>query len=352
MTMKLSQAKSRTFAVILLSSLLVLVFSACNSSNASGGTHPGCTPGSNTSLPALSHPKIIGWSENSLDGAWRNAEESSMEQAASSAGYQLIKTNANNSDDQQVQDINTLINDKVDALVIAPLTENAESAAIVKARQACIPVFLVDRDANHSLASPGQDYVTFLGSDFEKQGQQGADLLITAVGGPNTKGQIIELQGTTGASPAILRSAGFDEELKAKAPGLTIVAKQDANFDRATAQTITANLIQQYPGVIGVFGANDEEAIGAISALKAAGKKPGQDIFVTSIDGTKDATNLILSGEQYALVTSDPHFGPITMQAIQDYASGKSLKAWIVVNDKTILKADGSATSYLSSGAF
>ena len=342
----------RAFTGILLTSTLGLALAGCGGGSSTGGVHPGCTPGSNNSLPKLANAHKIGFSENSLDGAWRNAEQSSMQSEATARGFQLISTNANNSDNQQVQDINTLISDNVDALVIAPLTEDAEAAAIIKARQQCIPVFLVDRNANESLASPGHDFVTFLGSDFEQQGQRAADAMIEAMGGPSATGNVIELKGSTGASPAILRSAGFDEELAAKAPGIKIVAQQDANFDRTTAQKVTATLIQQFPNVQGLFGANDEEAIGAITALNAAGKHPGTDIKVVSIDGTKDGTNLILQGQEYAIIESNPHFGKITFDAIQSYENGQSVPAWIVVQDREFKLADGTAAAYINNGAF
>ena len=181
-----SPLKKSTFVGVVVTSALSLALAACGGSSTSTAAG-GCTPGSNATLPKLSSVKTVGFSQNALDGAWRNAESDSMAKAVAAKGWNpVIQTNANNSDSQQVQDINTLINDKVDVLVIAPHTEDAEVQAIIKARQACIPVFLVDRDVNHSTASVGRDYVTFLGSDFMKQGATAADQMIDALGGPRT----------------------------------------------------------------------------------------------------------------------------------------------------------------------
>src|SRR6185437_8459652 len=141
--------------------------------------------------------------------------EASIEQEAASHGYQLLKTNANNSDDQQAQDIENLINDRPDVLLVDPHTEDAEVKGILDARKACIPVIVVDRDVNESMATPGRDFATFVGSDFQKQGSLAADALIEALGGPDAKATIVELSGTTGSSPAILRGGGFDGELSA-----------------------------------------------------------------------------------------------------------------------------------------
>ncbi len=329
---------------------LCLMLAACGGGSTSGSSasiHGNCVPGSNTKEVPLTKAHKVGWSQNALDGAWRYAEEASIEQAAAAHGYQLLKTNANNSDDQQVQDIENLINDRPDVLLIDPHTEDAEAKAVLDARKACIPVFIVDRDVNESLATPGRDFVTFVGSDFQKQGVLAADAMIEALGGPSAQATIVELTGTTGSSPAILRGGGFDGELAAKAPGIKIVAEQTANFARATGQQVMATLIQQYPNIKGVFAHNDEMAIGAITALKAAGKHPGQDIKVVSIDGTKDAINLVLSGEEYAVVQSNPRLGPLVFQTLDEYIQGKDLPAWVVQPDKVFKKADGSAQAYL-----
>jgi len=330
---------------------LCLILAACGGGGSSPTTttdlHPGCTPGNNTKLVKLSKAHKVGWSQNALDGAWRYAEEASVEQEASKHGYQLLKTNANNSDNQQVQDIENLINDRPDVLLVDPHTEDAEVKAILDARKACIPVIVVDRDVNESLATPGRDFATFVGSDFQKQGALAADALIESLGGPSSSATIVELTGTTGSSPAILRGGGFDGELSSKAPKIKIVAEQTANFDRATGQQVMATLIKQYPNIKGVFAHNDEMAIGAITALSGAGKHPGKDIQVVSIDGTKDAINLVLSGQEYAVVQSNPRLGSLVFQTLDKYIKGEDLPAWVVQPDKVFKKADGTAQTYL-----
>ena len=350
----LSSRKRSFLTSISIIALFSIALAACGGSASGSGTgsgttsiHPGCNAGSNTQLVKLTSAHKVAWSQNALDGAWRFAEEASIEQAATQHGYQLLKTNANNSDVQQVQDIQNLINDRPDVLLVDPHTEDAEVSTILAARKACIPVIVVDRDVNESQATPGRDFATFVGSDFQKQGVLAADALIQSLGGPDAKATIVELSGTTGSSPAILRGGGFDGELTTKAPGIKIVAEQTANFARATGQQVMATLIQQYPNIKGVFAHNDEMAIGAITALKAAGKHPGQDIKVVSIDGTKDAINLVLSGDEYAVVQSNPRLGSLVFQTLDKYIKGEDLPAWVVQPDQVFEKADGSAAAYL-----
>ncbi|GHO80453.1 sugar ABC transporter substrate-binding protein [Ktedonobacter sp. SOSP1-85] len=334
---------------IALIAVLGMALSACGGSGGnSASSSSSCVPGSNTKLVRPSGPvHKVAWSQNALDGAWRFAEEASIEAAAKAHGYQLLKTNANNSDVQQVQDIQNLINDHPDVLLVDPHTEDAEAAQVVAARKACIPVVVVDRDVNEQQASPGRDFATFVGGDFKKEGALAADALIEALGGSSAKATIVELDGTTGSSPAILRGGGFNGELAAKAPGIKIVAEQTADFNRATGQQVMATLIQQYPDIKGVFAHNDEMAIGAITALKAAGKHPGQDIKVVSIDGTKDAVNLVVSGEEYAVVECNPRLGSLVFDTLDKFVKGDDLPAWVVQPDRVFKKADGTAAAYL-----
>ncbi len=339
--------RAASLSIISLTLLSVLVSACGGSSSGTASIHPGCVPGSNTKLVPLTKATKVGWSHNALDGAWRAAEEKSIDDAAAKHGYTLLSYNANNSDDQQAQDIENLINAKVDVMLVDPHTEDGEVKAIQDARKACIPVIIVDRDVNHQLATVNRDYATFVGSDFQNQGLMAADALIEALGGPSANATIVELDGTTGSSPAILRGTGFNVELATKAPGIKIVAEQTANFDRATGQQVMATLIQQYPNIKGVFAHNDEMAIGAITALKNAGKQPGKDIQVVSIDGTKDAINLVLQGEEYAVVQSNPRLGELAFSTLDQYIQGVSLPGWVVQPDKVFKLADGTAQAYL-----
>ena len=285
---------------------------------------------------ALAPMGIIGFSQEVNNSPWRIAETTSVEEQASAHGDTVIYTDAQNSDSKQVSDIQSIIAQHPDVILIAPLTEDGEVSAIQQARQACIPVILIDRDADHTKVTPGKDYVTFIGSDFIKQGQRVADWMINATHG-NAK--IIELQGTTGSSPAINRTKGFNDEI-ASHPGMQLIAQQDANFDRATGLKVMQALLQSHPNVTAVYAENDEMALGAIDALKAAGKTPGKDVIVGSIDGENGALQAILAGQEGVSVQSNPRMGPDAFQAIDDYASGKAIPTWVVINDNEYTKTN------------
>src|SRR3712207_1314335 len=158
------------------------------------------------------------------------------------------------------------------------------------AKRAGIPVVLLDRNVDQSLAKAGRDYVTFIGSDFVDEGKRAAEALTKAMNG-NAK--IIQLEGTTGSSPANDRRKGFEDYIKAH-PGMKIVASQSGDFARDKGRQVAETLLQAHPDANAIYAHNDEMAIGAIAAVEAAGKVPGKDIILVSIDGTRDALQAII----------------------------------------------------------
>jgi ribose transport system substrate-binding protein len=281
----------------------------------------------------------VAFSQNASNNPWRLAETASMREEAAKQGIQLTVTDANNQQSKQIADIKGLIAQKPDALFIAPITE--QIANVVKdAATANIPVFLLDRDVDHNVAKPGQDFVTVIQSDFIQEGKRAAVQMAKATGG-NAK--IIELEGTTGASPAIDRKKGFDETIK-QCPGMQIVVSQDADFTRAKGQSVAETLLQSHPDATAVYAHNDEMALGAIAAAKAIGRTPGQDIKVVSIDGEKDGIKAVTAGDHYATVECSPRFGPLAFQNMMNYAAGKPVPTLIVNADQLFTKENAAAS--------
>jgi galactofuranose transport system substrate-binding protein len=295
----------------------------------------------NSSAPAgvavaRSAPKLkqkstynIAFSQNASNNPWRLAETKSMKAEAKKLGYKLTVTDANNQQSKQIEDIKGLIAQKPDALFVAPITE--EMANVVRdAGRAGIPVFLLDRDVNHKVARPGKDFVTVIQSDFIQEGKRAAVAMAHATGG-NAK--IIELEGTTGASPAIDRKKGFDRAIKA-CPGMKILVSQDGDFTRAKGQSVAETLLQSHPDATAIYAHNDEMAIGAIAAIKAIGKVPGKDIKVVSIDGERDGLKAVAAGALYTTVECNPRFGPKAFATMKLYAAGKQVPTLIVNSDQ------------------
>jgi ABC-type sugar transport system substrate-binding protein len=281
----------------------------------------------------------VGFAQTESNNPWRIAETKSMQDIAKSCGWNLVYTDAAGSAAKQVADVESMIAQKVDLIVLAPREEKPLIPAVMKAKKAGIPVILIDRNVDQKLAAAGKDYVTFIGSDFIDQGRRAGEWLVKATGG---KGKIVELEGTTGSSPANDRKKGFDDLVK-KHPGLKVVASQSGDFARDKGRQVMQTLLQAHPDVTAVYAHNDEMAIGAIAALEAAGKKPGQDVIVVSIDGTRDALTAIAGGKMGATVQSSPFFGPVSCETVKKFVKGEKIPAWVKVEDKFYDKSNAQA---------
>jgi len=186
--------------------------------------------------------------------------------------------------------------------------------------------------------------VTFIGSDLVKEGVQAGEWLVKTTGG---KGIILEIEGSTGSSPANDRKTGFDGVI-AKNPGLKIVASQTGNFNRDEGRKTAEALLQAHPEANIIYAHNDEMAIGAISAIEAAGKKPGKDILIVSIDGEKDGLQAIIDGKMGATVECNPKFGPAAFAAAIAYSKGEKIPP-VMTNVDRFFDASNAAASIADS---
>ncbi|MCD6034136.1 MAG: putative Ribose/xylose/arabinose/galactoside type transport system, periplasmic component [Thermomicrobiales bacterium] len=283
----------------------------------------------------------IGFAQTGLNNPWRLGESKSMQDEAARLGYTLVETNANEDTAKQIADVASLIAQGVDILIFPPRESQALAPSVLEAKNAGIPVILIDRDVDHSIARPGEDYITFIGSDFVDQGRRAAEWLVEATGG---EAKIIQLEGTTGADPAIDRQKGFEDYLagtfqgtptpEGAHPGMEIIASQTADFQRDPGREVMQTLLQAHPDVTAVYAHNDEMAIGAIAALQEAGRTPGEDVILVSIDGSNAALDAIVDGTLGASVESSPFFGPIAFETMQQYIAGEDIPDWVKVEDR------------------
>jgi ribose transport system substrate-binding protein len=317
--------------IVLLSIMMVLsmVLAACQ---AAGGGQQAANCADSPTPPPLAKKDTykVGFSQVETNNPWRIAQTESMKAEAERLGYELVYTDAGGSEAKQIADVDSMIAQKVDLIFLAPRSEKPLAEAVLKAKAACIPMIMLDRDVDHTIASPGKDYVTMIGSDFVEEGRLAAEWLAKAT---NQKAVIIELEGTVGSSPAIDRKKGFDDAIKAY-PDMQIVASQTGDFARDKGCEVAETLLQAHPDVTAIYAHNDEMAMGAIAALEAAGKVPGQDVIIVSIDGTKDAAQAILDGKLGATVECNPKFGPKAFETMLKYANGETFPEKIVNPDR------------------
>ncbi|MDQ1725792.1 MAG: galactofuranose transport system substrate-binding protein [Frankiaceae bacterium] len=286
--------------------------------------------------PAITdfHGVKVGFSQSEPDNAsFRAAETQSMKDEATKQGATLLYANANKDPAKQIADIKDLITKGAKLLIVAPLNSDGLQPAWAAAAAAKVPVVTVDRLVSQT---PCKDYLTFIGSNFVSQGKRAADAMGEALAG---KGNVVILLGSSGNGVTTDRTSGFVEEMKAKYPGVTISKQQTGNFDRATGQTVASQLLQADSSITGIYAENDEMGVGAYNAIKAAGKTPGKDIKIVSIDGIKDAVSKIITGQYTAVIQSNPRFGPLAFQALTDFESGKGTPAKIIITDGDYLNA-------------
>ncbi|WP_299483740.1 ABC transporter substrate-binding protein [uncultured Roseibium sp.] len=283
----------------------------------------------------------VGFAQMESNNPWRIAETKSFHDTAESCGWDLIATDAAGSAAKQVADVDSMIAQGIDVLFLPPREEKPLIPAVKKAKAAGIPTFLVDRSVDPNAAKPGEDFVAFLGSDFIDQGRRVAEWTIENFKGD--KGIIVELEGTTGSSPANDRKKGFDDRIL-QDDRFEIVASQSGDFARDLGRQVMETLLQAHPDVNIVYAHNDEMAIGAIQALELAGRKPGEDVLIVSIDGTRDALQAIIDGKMGVTVESSPFFGPLACETMKRYASGETIEHWVQVKDR-IFTTDNAAAN-------
>jgi ABC-type sugar transport system substrate-binding protein len=271
---------------------------------------------------------VVGFSQIGAESAWRTAETKSIRDEADKRGVDLKMSDAQQKQENQIKALRSFIAQKVDAIILAPVVETGWEPVLREVKRANIPVVLVDRGIN---VTDDSLYATLIASDFVQEGRMAAEWL---AGKLNGKGNIVELQGLTGAAPAIDRKKGFEQGI-AKHPGLKIIKSQSGDFTRAKGKEVMeAFLKAEGKNIQAAYAHNDDMALGAIQAIEEAGLKPGIDVIVVSIDGVKDAFVAITEGKLNCTVECNPLLGPAAFDAIEAIRSGKSVPKKTVVKDE------------------
>jgi len=241
-----------------------------------------------------------------------------------------VQADAQGKQENQIKAVRAFIAQKVDAIILAPVVETGWEPVLTEARQAKIPVVLVDRGLK---VSDDSLFATLIASDFVAEGRMAAEWLAKKTGG---KTSIIELQGTTGSAPAIDRKKGFEGGI-AQHPGMKIIASQSGDFRRSQGKEVMEALLKVHGNAVtAVYAHNDDMAIGAIQAIEEAGKKPGTDILVLSIDGVKAAFEAMVAGKLNCTVECNPLLGPLAFDAVEKVLKGEALPKKTIVQDQVI----------------
>jgi simple sugar transport system substrate-binding protein len=268
---------------------------------------------------AVAKPLKVGFAQTGAESAWRTANTVSMKTEAEKRGIDLKFSDAQSKQENQIRAIRSFIAQGVDVIVVAPIVETGWDPVLKEAKRAKIPVILTDRTIQTSDESL---YSCFIGSDFLAEGRMTAEWLAKKVNG---KGRIVELQGTTGSAPANERKKAFGDAI-AKYPELKIIDSQSGDFRRSGGKEVMEAFIKKHGADIDiVYAHNDDMALGAIQALEEAGRKPGKDVIILTIDAGRDALQAVVDGKINCAVECNPLFGPKVYDTAAKLAAGESV---------------------------
>ena len=288
-----------------------------------------CGPNCTYSDMTLCFPQL------GAESDWRTADTASFKETATQLGIkQLVFSDAQQKQENQISAVRACIQQGVDVIALPPVVEDGWDAVLTEAKNAGIPVIVVDR----SVSADQSLYAAHIGSDMKLEGERAAEEF-------NKKfpdgAKILELSGTTGSGAAVGRADGLRAKLNSN---IEIIDSQTGNFTRAEALPVMQAFLQKYkPGTDfqGIFIHNDDMGIGAIEALKAAGVKPG-DLFIVSVDGTRGGFQAMVDGWFQADVECNPLLGPQVFDMALKLMNGQSIDRETLTNE-TVYYPDNAA---------
>jgi simple sugar transport system substrate-binding protein len=300
---------------------------ACGSGSGGAGSGTGSSGGDAITM---------GFAQVGAESGWRTANTKSIQDEAKAAGIDLKFSDAQQKQENQIKAIRSYIQQKVKVIAFSPVVETGWDTVLLEAKRANIPVILTDRAIDSDDTSL---YKTFLGSDFVEEGRKAGDWMVANATGPTN---VVELQGTTGAAPAIDRKKGFEEKIAAK-PEIKIVASQTGDFTRSGGKQVMEAFLKSQPKIDVVYAHNDDMGLGAIEAIKAAGKVPGKDIKIITVDAVKDGMTALANGEINYIVECNPLLGKQLMDLAKKVVKGEDVPARVVTEEGTFTQEQAKA---------
>ena len=266
---------------------------------------------------------LIGFSQIGSESAWRIGNTKDIEEQAQNYGVNLMLENANQKQENQIAAIRRFIAYKVDVIAFSPIVEDGWDNVLTEAKDAGIPVILVDRD----ISTDKEDLTTCLiGADFYKEGVMAGEYLIRkadALGLDHVN--IVEITGTENSTPMRQRQAGFADAI-ANDDRMTILESIDGDFLTSRGAECMRYLLETYGDDIDVvYSHNDEMTLGALPEIEKAGFAPGKDIIIISIDGGQEAIDVLKEGKINCVVECTPKLGKELMETAIKLKAGEQV---------------------------
>ncbi|MFN8412044.1 MAG: ABC transporter substrate-binding protein [Anaerolineales bacterium] len=315
--------KKVAFLIVLASLLL----SAC------GTAAPAATQAAASANKVYTYADLtLCYPQLGAESDWRTANTASFKETAAQLGVKLVFSDAQQKQENQISAMRACIQQGVNVIALPPVVEDGWDAVLQEAKDANIPVIIVDR----SVSADPSLYVSHIGSDMELEGKKAAEEMNKLL--PNG-GNVLEISGTTGSGAAVGRAKGFREALNAN---IKIIDSQTGNFNPTEAKPVAEAFLKKYEGQIdGFFVHNDGMAGAVVEAMKAAGLNPG-DIKMVSVDGTRGGFQMMIDGWVQADVECNPLLGPQVMEMALKIMNGEKVDANVLTNE-TVYFPDNAA---------
>jgi simple sugar transport system substrate-binding protein len=305
--------------VLLLAVVLATVLSMVGCGGAAAPGKPACAPNCQYKDLVMCFPQL------GAESDWRTADSASFKDTAAKLGFKLIFSDAQQKQENQISAIRSCIQQKVNVIALPPVVEDGFEQVLTEAKNAKIPVIIVDR----SVSASKDLYASHIGSDMVLEGERSAAEFNKLLA---SGGAILELSGTTGSGAAVGRAKGLRNKLNSN---IKILDSQTGNFTRAEAKPVMEAFLKKYKAGTdfqGVFIHNDDMGIGAIESLKAAGVKPG-DLKIVSVDGTRGGFQAMVDGWFQADVECNPLLGPQVSEMALKLMNGQPVDREVLTNE-------------------
>ena len=278
----------------------------------------------------------VGFSQVGAESGWRTGNSVSIKDAFSAKnGYALIFKDAQQQQEQQIKSIRSFIQQGVNYIILAPVVETGWDTVLKEAKAAHIPVIIADRKVKVKDESL---YTTWVGADFYQEGMKACNWLNKYAKKNGKKSlNIVQIQGTQGATAQLGRTKALEDS--AKEYGWTILDQKNGEFTQAKGQEVMEMYLAQYDDIDVVYCDNDNEALGAITAIKNADKKLGPEgISVVSFDASEEGLQAVKNGEIAVDVECNPDFGSEIVKIIKRLEYGRSVDKEYYITDKVFAK--------------
>ena len=283
----------------------------------------------------------VAFSQIGQESDWRTANTDSIKSTIEGhEGWTLIYDDAQQKQENQIKALRNFITQGVDVILFTGVVSTGWEEVLKEVNDEQIPLILVDRlpDCIDQI-----DYVAAFGGDFVEEGRRQvawAGEYLKKAGRGDEEVAVVIMEGTTGASAQVGRTEGNLAAL-ANYPNMKVVGQQSGNFTRAEGQALMESWLKSIDKIDVLIAQNDDMALGAIDAIKAAGKVPGKDIIIVGCDSVKAAFDAIVAGEMNATIECTPLYGPFVVEAVEKLQAGEKMSKEIIHPEEGVYDTDG-----------